>query len=291
MQRKARLVDTQNPDAILRHLMHDTTLVAMDWIEQVRESARQAGVTRKENLPFLLPANPTTERAILLVHGFSASPREMLTLGQYLQNQGFSVLGVRLPGHGTSPADLASRRAEEWQETVELGYRQLAQRYAQVSALGLSTGALLVLKLALRHTLDRLILLSPFLKLKHPLTPYVALLHRFIPYSKKLIDPAEQPFYYDKRPLKGIAQINRLRRELRSRLGEIRVPTLVLAAAGDQTIAPGSAQELFRRLGSPAKQFHFYGEDTPHVLIAEKSPSRQDAFQRCRDFLAGSDSC
>lgn len=263
----------------------------MDWIEQARESAHQAGVTREENLPFLLPADTPTERAILLVHGFSASPREMRPLGQYLQQQGFCVLGVRLPGHGTSPADLASRRAEEWLETVELGYQQLARKYPQVSALGLSTGALLVLKLALRRSLASLILLSPFLKLKHPLTPYVALLHRFIPYAKKLIDPAEQPFYYDKRPLKGIAQINRLRRELRSRLGEIQVPTLVLAASGDQTIAPGSAAELFRRLGSPAKRFHLYGADTPHVLIGEKSPARQDAFQRCRDFLAGSDNC
>lgn len=262
----------------------------MDWIEQARESGRQTGVAREENLPFLLPADPPTERAILLVHGFSASPREMRPLGQYLQNQGFSVLGVRLPGHGTNPADLASRRAEEWLETVEVGYQQLVQQYSQVSALGLSTGALLVLKLALRQSIDRLILISPFLKLKHPLTPYAALLYRFIPYSKKLIDPAEQPFYYDKRPLKGIAQINRLRRELRNRLGEIKVPTLVLAAAGDQTIAPDSAKELFRRLGCPAKRFHLYGEDTPHVLIGAKSPSRQDAFQRCRNFLAGNSS-
>ena len=42
----------------------------------------------------------------LLVHGFPGSPQEMLWLGESLHQKGYSVLGLRLFGHATDPADL-----------------------------------------------------------------------------------------------------------------------------------------------------------------------------------------
>jgi len=46
----------------------------------------------------------------LLVHGYTASAEEMLPLGEFLVKQGYTVLGVRLAGHGTHPADLSRIR-------------------------------------------------------------------------------------------------------------------------------------------------------------------------------------
>ena len=173
--------------------------------EQELHSAKQAGVSHPENLPFLLQPQIPNGQSALLVHGFCASPREMRSLGEQLCHHGFTVLGVRLPGHGTSPADLAIRRAEEWLTAVEHGYQILKHLKLPICAVGLSTGALLLLQLARLQPLTKLVLLSPFLKLKHPLANFAGLLSYLTPYQKRQLPAAEQPFYYQYRPLKGVA--------------------------------------------------------------------------------------
>ncbi len=257
----------------------------MQWFNQEIELAYNEGVTHPENLPFFLSPEKPNGQAVLLVHGFGASPREMFPLGKKLQQHNFTVLGVRLPGHGTSPEDLANRRAEEWLATVEHGYLSLAQRDFKVSAAGLSTGALLILKLALQQQLENLILLSPFLKLHHMLAPFAGFLSNLIPYQKKEISSEESPFYYQRRPLKGIAQINILRRELSDKLKMIKAPSLTLTSSGDKTIAAGTAEKVYQQLGSLQKQFHCYGDEVPHVLTTSENPQQQDTLQRCINFL------
>lgn len=257
----------------------------MEWFEQELDLARSEGVTHPGNFPFLLlPATPNG-RSVLLIHGFSSSPREMRPLGDYLVSRNFTVYGLRLPGHGTSPEDLAVRTLDEWLTTVQRGHQALQKMSPRVSVAGLSTGALLALKLALLHPLDSLILLSPFLRLRHVLAPYVGLLSPLIRYQHKIILPEEQPFYYQRRPLKGVLQINRLVRELRGQLQRIIAPALVLTTEGDATIARGTAEKLFNMLGGEHKFFHCYGPEAPHVLLSPSNPLQQDVLDRCTRFL------
>ncbi len=258
----------------------------MRWFDREIDLAHNQGVSHPENLPFLLLPETPNGRAVLLIHGFTASPRELRPLGEILLRHNFTVYGIRLEGHGTNPADLARRKAEEWLATVERGYQSLAEMNLRVSAAGLSTGALLALQLALTHPLEKLILLSPFLKLRHFLAPFAGPLSVLIPYQNRGIPAAEQPFYYRQRPLKGVAQINRLRRRISRRLHRLTTPTLVLASAGDVTVAPGTAEALFKKLGSDSKQFHCYGPEVPHVLTTAENPLQQDVLQRCVNFLA-----
>ena len=257
----------------------------MRWLDQEIELAQNEGVSHPENLPFFLAPEKSNGQAVLLVHGFGSSPREMLPLGKILQQHRFTVLGVRLPGHGTTPEDLANRRAEEWLASVERGYLSLAEMNFKVSVAGLSTGALLALKLALKHQLEKIILLSPFLKLQHVLAPFAGLLSYLIPYQKKEISIAERPFYYQRRPLKGIAQINALSKQLSGKLSTIMTPSLILTSTGDATIAPGSAAKIHQEIGSDQKQFHCYGDEVPHVLTTAENPQQQDVLQRCISFL------
>ena len=257
----------------------------MQWFEQEIELAHNEGVSHPENLPFFLsPENPNGQ-AVLLIHGFTASPREMLPLGKILQQHNFTVYGVRLPGHGTNPEDLATRRVEEWQASVKYGYQSLVEMDFKISVAGLSTGALLALKLALQHHLDKLILLSPFLQLQHFLAPFAGLLSYLRPYQNRDISAAERPFYYQQRPLRGIAQINRLCKQLHGKLNLITTPSLILTSTGDATIAKGTAAKIYQQIGSNQKQFHCYGDEVPHVLTTAKNPQQQDVLQRCVNFL------
>jgi len=68
------------------------------------------------------------------------------------------------------------------------------------------------------------------------------------------------------------------------------VPTIVLSAQGDQTIAHKSAWELYRLLGSKAKSFHQYGPNVPHVLTTADNPHLEDTLARISGFLIGLES-
>jgi len=255
------------------------------WFEYETELATRDRVAHPENMPFLLQPEKSNGSAVILIHGFSSSPREMRGLGEVLCKNQFTVYGVRLPGHGTSPDDLAGKAVEDWQVIIRRGYQVLDEAGFRICAAGLSTGALLTLDLARHARLDRIILLAPFLKLRHWLADHVGILSYFIRYQAKNIPAAEQPFYYALRPLKGIVQINRLRWKLKRQLHKIATPTLVLSSTGDATIAPGTAREIYQRLGSADKQIHMYGDEVPHGLTTENNPRQQDVFTRCLDFL------
>ena len=254
-------------------------------LQKELELARAAGVEHPENFPFLLEPEQPNGKGALLVHGFTATPREMRDLGEFLCQHHFTVFAVRLPGHGTTPEDLAERRAEEWLAAVEGGFQLLTEKRLSVYGVGLSTGALLLLKLSLLRRVEKLVLLSPFLQLKHTLAALAGWISPLLPFQEREIREQDLPFYYRRRPLKGIAQINRLRHQLKDKLQLIQTPVLVLTSSGDQTIAPGTARNLFGQLGSPDKEFFCYGDEVPHVLTTTENPRQKEVFKRTLDFL------
>ncbi len=255
-------------------------------IEAEIARARAAGCRHEENLPFLL-GGERGQGAVLLVHGFTGSPWEMKPLGAYLAGRGFLVYGLRLPGHGTSPEDLAGKRMEDWLDEVTQGLRKLAACGHPVSAVGQSTGALLLLRAALEEPLNGLVLLSPFLRLRHRLAPAAGLLRFFKPFQNRPLTPQNLPYYYERRPVAGVHQINRLTRHLRSRLRQVQTPTLVVSAQGDQTVIVPSAMELYQRLGSRRKEYHLFGSEAPHVLTTADNPRQPETLTLTASFLAG----
>ena len=59
---------------------------------------------------------------VLLIHGFTGSPAELLLLGNFLNRAGYTVLGVRLAGHGTNELNLMQMTNEDWLNSVLDGY-------------------------------------------------------------------------------------------------------------------------------------------------------------------------
>src|SRR5438105_2511476 len=75
----------------------------------------------------------------------------MLFLGERLHVAGYTVHGLRLPGHGTRLADLDDVRWEQWAEAVEDGFDTLRRKRKRVAVVGQSLGGLLALHLASRR--------------------------------------------------------------------------------------------------------------------------------------------
>ena len=255
-----------------------------DGIARMRSVARTEGVGESDNLPFHLPASPPRRGGLLLVHGFSASPWEVRQTALELAAGGWEAVAIRLPGHGTRSEDLAARRLEEWEAAVLAGYELLAPAGPPVG-LGVSTGALLLAQLATQRPLAGLILLSPFLRLRHRLAPWAGLLRFFQPYREVEVAPQLQRYYYRRRPLAAIHQLNRLLRRLPTLLPQIAAPVLIVNGQGDQTIDLSSAQELAAAIGSGNCTVRLLGPEVPHVLTTAENPRRQEVLQLIREFL------
>jgi alpha-beta hydrolase superfamily lysophospholipase len=93
---------------------------------------------------------------ILLLHGASDSPYSTRAVAEVFHGQGFHVLALRLPGHGTVPAGLKDATAEDWIAITQLGVSWLRERLPDSAPLylgGYSTGA----TLAVDYTLDALV--------------------------------------------------------------------------------------------------------------------------------------
>lgn len=270
----------------MRGAAADAGRALAEAMEELRARGRAEGVTREDALPFLLDPGGERRGGMLLVHGFTATPREMRGVAEKLAEGGYVVLAVRLPGHGTRAEDLATRSRREWLAAVEEGYRLLEVLERPIFGVGMSTGGLLLAMLAARLPLAGLALLSPYLRLAHPLAPLAGLLRHWHPYQVRPLEAGDEEHYYRRRPLAGIVQLRRLSRELSRLLPGLSLPTLVVAAEGDQTVDVASGLELFHRLGSRQKEYHRFGPDAPHVLTAPESPCRDRVVELLLSFFA-----
>jgi carboxylesterase len=247
------------------------------------DRSRRAGV-REDDLPFVMaPAGATA--AVLLVHGFSATPWEMRPLAIDLAERGFASLAVRLPGHGTTPEDLARRRWEEWLETVIRGHDLLGAHFPRVYGAGLSTGTLLLLAMTRQRHPAGMVLLSPYLRMRHRLAPFAGWLRHLKPYQHRPLSGEDTHHYYARRPLAGVHQINRLLRELAPRLEAITLPVLAIHGEGDRTVDIDSGRRLVDRLGSKVKVYERLGLEATHTLTGAGNPLRGVVFDLIGKFL------
>jgi len=89
---------------------------------------------------------------VLVLHGFTGSTQSMRYLGENLHRKfGFTVVGPRLPGHGTSPDDMETTTYLDWLAAAEEALKALAARKRKVFVTGLSMGGTLTLNLGARH--------------------------------------------------------------------------------------------------------------------------------------------
>lgn len=133
--------------------------------------------TEVNNQAFWLQPKRANRQAILLIHGFLASPCIMRSLGKKLAEAGFLVYAPLLPGHGSHFKALSEVRAADYIDKVEEAYQLLRDSpdIEEVIPLGFSIGATLGLHLSLKHALSKCIALAPAFQI----SPFAKLLPLF----------------------------------------------------------------------------------------------------------------
>ena len=218
-------------------------------------------------------------RGMLLTHGLTDSPYFMRHLAELFQENGFRVMAVLLPGHGTQPGDLLDVTWQEWAKAVAYGTDRLAEEVDEVYLAGFSAGGALSVYQSLRDARVRgLFLFSPALEI----TPRAAWanLHRLyswlVPSAKWVgIRPDKSYYKYESLPKNAVAQMHALTKKLNSLLHkhEVSIPVFAAASRDDTTANTPTTLEFMAHARHPCSRLVLYTTDTeklPPGIPAEK---------------------
>lgn len=199
---------------------------------------------------------------VVVVHGFTANPIGTRPLGQALAAAGYRVEVPCLPGHGTSPRDLATTSYDDWFDAVERITMHLVDHHDAVAVVGHSMGGAIALDLAARRPdlVDALVTINPqVLDRPGPLAALSPALSRVVPFLPRTLVglPVDDLARTDVE--EGAYRIvsTRAATSLLSQLGRIRgtlidvvAPLLVVRSTQDHTVDPANARHVMEMVGS-----------------------------------------
>ena len=190
--------------------------------------------------PFLFPGSRT---GCLLIHGFTGAPKEMRWMGETLAAQGYSVLGIRLAGHATRPADMIRSRRADWIASVEDGYHILCGLADRIYLVGLSMGGVLSLLMSTRLDVKGVVAISTPFQMPsglasqlHRLAEQALALHAEKQAAPRLWLVRQESWKdhvsYPQNPVRSIAELQGLLGDMRLALPQVHVPVLLIHSAG-----------------------------------------------------------
>lgn len=213
--------------------------------------------------------HPGNEIGVLLIHGFTATPVEVEKLAGFFIKKGLTVSAPLLPGHGTSPYDLNTKKYQDWTACVEETYSRLRASCRKVIVCGESMGAVLSLYLAQKHVeISALCLFSTALLVGR--LRYAKYIKYFKPLMDKNLPEDGLPWQgYTVYPTRAAHEFYKLTRLVEKSLASITSPTILFQGKYDQTIDVKNIDFIFRRISSPVKQKIMMGS-SGHVMLLDQ---------------------
>ena len=235
--------------------------------------------------PFYFRGNST---GVLVIHGFTGCTQSMLPYGKALAARGYTVIGPRLPGHGTTVEDMASRKYSEWTGEAERALQELRGQCDRVFVTGLSMGGTITLTLAAKYgdkidgiiPVNALVLTEPLLRL----TPILKYLLKTRPgVGSDIKKPEAEESCYDQVPVAAAHELAKLLKVTREGLPRIRVPALVIASREDHVVPePVNAETIVANLGSKNKEL-LWLENSYHVATLDNDAEL--IFEQAAKFI------
>jgi carboxylesterase len=240
--------------------------------------------------PFFFPGGPT---GCLLMHGFTAMPEEMLPLGEFLASGGYSVLGMRLVGHATQPADLIRTCWTDWLVNVEDGLAFLQKICPQVVLIGQSMGGMIALTAASLYPVSAVIAMStpyhpsmgkkPPAQSQRPVAEMIRKRVKRFPKAHPLHHRRELNYpAYPEFPSSIRSELSQLGTAMVAALPQVQVPALLIHSRADKSVPFACLQGIYDHLGSTDKEMLAL-DGMNHALT--RDPNRQVVFEVVAEFL------
>jgi len=236
--------------------------------------------------PFFFPSGPI---GCLLVHGFTGAPKEMRWMGEYLAEKGYSVLGVRLAGHATHPADLLRLRRQDWLASVEDGWNLLRGVTPDIFMVGLSMGGILSLLFASQYPVRGVMTMStPYRLPKDQILRFARVFSLILPTLPSRPsdwhdhEAERQHVSYPKLPTRMIPELRSLLAEMRAALPKVRAPALLVHSRQDGDVPPENMELIYQDLGSADKQMLLV-ENSGHNI--PRDAERERVFRAAHEFI------
>lgn len=228
---------------------------------------------------------------VLAFHGFTGTTSEIRPVVDRVLDAGFAVHAPLLPGHGTQPSRLQEQTWDRWVAGMEAELAIAQRRHEKIVLMGFSLGSLVAMELAARapKSVVGLVVLGNAIALTPPIEAALSFVDKrgwTLPdwYLLKLwsadVRDREQKkriASYDRDPLRAALEVYRAGRHVASRLGDVRVPTLVCHGAKDRVCPVANATYVAERLGSKdvtkriyPKSAHLVGADVERADVADE---------------------
>lgn len=241
--------------------------------------------------PFLYEAGQV---GCLMLHGFTSTPYEMRGLGRFLADRGITAGAALLAGHGTAPEDLATTSWHDWYASVNEALDAMLARCKRVYLAGLSLGGALTLYTAAYRDEDiaGIITMGAPIYVPSPIGSLLRGLQDQMPYLSKPYRDIEDPLAlrnhvsYELSPSAATASLIDFIGQVRSVLGQVTVPALVMYSRRDHVVPYMNSHHIYSRLASHDKRllalqrgFHIMTVDTDrdkvHAAIYEFIKERE----------------
>ncbi|MEZ5224460.1 MAG: alpha/beta fold hydrolase [Ilumatobacteraceae bacterium] len=221
----------------------------------------------------------------LVVHGFTGAPSSMRSLAEAFAAAGFHVELPRLPGHGTSVADMLTTSWVDWAGEAEAAYQRVAARASKVVVAGLSMGGSLTLRVGADHPeVAGLVCINP--ATQPQADEVVAALQGMVEagtdtmpaIGSDIADPDQTEIAYDATPLRPLLSLmlDGLA-PLADELPRMQMPLVLMNSPQDHVVDPAQAEYLASTYGGPVERvtlersYHVATQDFDRELIETRA--------------------
>lgn len=226
---------------------------------------------------------------VLLIHGFTGLPAELFLLGEFLNREGFSVLCMRLAGHGTDENNLMRTTKDDWFNSVLDGFCILRGVCEKIFVVGHSMGGLLTLKLSSERDVSKIVTLAAPIFIDDGLGLRNLPPREFcgnaciVQPRRKLNDvPQAANEVYKKTPLVSVHELLDLIADVKKLLPKVTAPILIMHGEDDHTAQPRSARFIMDNVGSAVKKI-ITVPNSGHLLPLDEN--REFVFEEVLDFI------